>query len=112
MQLFNSGDSSHGADHSRQAALGLVRRHAGRLPSHSKLDFRVSDGVTHTHTHHASHLLEGGACLTSPDFPHQKELVLDCAFKFSHYKLLSVLVKVCLALFNQTLGEKKQHALL
>lgn len=39
VQLFDSGDSSHGEDHSRQAALGLVHRNTGRLHSHSKSGF-------------------------------------------------------------------------
>lgn len=43
MQLFNSGASSHGADHSGQAALGLVHRNTSRLHSHSKSEFRQAD---------------------------------------------------------------------
>ena len=47
MQLFNSGDSSHGEDHSGQAALGLVHRNTSRLHSHSKSEFSRKTQTKH-----------------------------------------------------------------
>lgn len=47
MQLFNSGDSSHGEDHSGQAALGPVHRNTSRLHSHSKSEFSRKTQTKH-----------------------------------------------------------------
>lgn len=47
MQLFNSGDSSHGEDHSGQAALGPLHRNTSRLHSHSKSEFSRKTQTKH-----------------------------------------------------------------